>query len=154
MYCCKPCERVRTRRKYERSPRKGRYAMLNPKQLAAHKERQRRYAKTPAGRATFLLNAYRKVDRMRGRLCTITRAFLITHIFPHPCFYCGDTLEWRGCDRLDNAFGHTPNNVVPCCAACNIARSDYFSVEEMVELGRAIREIKRQRRNTIDSAAP
>ena len=38
------------------------------------------------------------------------------------CFYCGDTLVQAGFDRLDNAKGYVPENVVPCCSACNYMR--------------------------------
>ena len=54
-----------------------------------------------------------------------------------PCHYCGDNTgilkfpgtyrEYRanGIDRVDNSIGYTPDNVVPCCRMCNIAKNNY-----------------------------
>jgi hypothetical protein len=53
------------------------------------------------------------------------------------CFYCrcepmsvshrentnGDYI-YNGIDRLDNEFGYTIDNVVPCCKNCNLAKND------------------------------
>jgi hypothetical protein len=36
-----------------------------------------------------------------------------------PCFYCGETEERRGIDRIDNDKGYIPNNCVSCCKKCN-----------------------------------
>lgn len=50
-----------------------------------------------------------------------------------------------GLDRLDNAKGYEPGNVVSCCSECNIARSDNFTPEEMKVIGMAIRKVKMAR---------
>jgi hypothetical protein len=62
------------------------------------------------------------------------------------CHYCGappanrrkvgplaeKDRKWNGLDRVDNSRGYEPDNVVPCCPACNWAKCD-FSAEEFVE---------------------
>ena len=49
--------------------------------------------------------------------------WIVEHIFTEPCHYCGKTdYHELGCDRIDNALPHTPDNVVPCCAECNKKR--------------------------------
>ena len=73
--------------------------------------------------------------------------FLITQ----PCYYCGDTesnccwnkysrkknknttdkLLYNGLDRIDSNLGYTKENIVPCCAFCNLAKLDY-SEEEFI----------------------
>jgi hypothetical protein len=53
-------------------------------------------------------------------------------LFTSPCFYCGEKAEmsknrcgpYNGIDRVDNAVGYVPGNVVSCCMACNRAKSD------------------------------
>lgn len=67
-----------------------------------------------------------------------------------PCAYCGSPLPEAGVglDRLDNALGYSGDNVVPCCEVCNTARSDFFTYEEMVVLGRCIRDIRAARVST------
>lgn len=52
-----------------------------------------------------------------------------------PCVYCGSTCKnktghkiykgafyYTGIDRIDNAKGYTPKNIVPCCKVCNRAK--------------------------------
>ena len=66
-----------------------------------------------------------------------------------PCIYCEDT-EDIGLDRIDNTKGHTKDNVVPCCYACNTARGNNFSFEEMKILGKTIKEIKKCRLEKVN----
>ena len=70
----------------------------------------------------------------------------------HQCTYCdGDLpISGSGLDRLDNTGGYTIKNVVPCCAACNRIRSDYFSVEEMqVIVGSAVKRVREYRQGKV-----
>lgn len=79
------------------------------------------YRSTPEGRAKMLLDGYKYSDNLYNRgECTLTSEWIIEHIFSEPCHYCGKT-DWHelGCDRIDNALPHTPENVVPCCYDCN-----------------------------------
>lgn len=93
-----------------------------------HKEEiaeiKRQYNKTPMGRALYLLNGYRKSDKKYNRgECTLTAQWIIDNIFPKPCHWCGETgWEIMGCDRINNELPHTPDNVIPCCEACNKKR--------------------------------
>ena len=82
------------------------------------------YHQTQKGRANQLFNNYRRNDKDANRgECTLTADWIIEHIFSQPCHYCGET-DWKelGCDRIDNSLPHTPDNVVPCCAECNIKK--------------------------------
>lgn len=40
-----------------------------------------------------------------------------------PCTYCGENESYNGLDRVDSSLGYIKNNVVPCCAVCNRAKS-------------------------------
>jgi hypothetical protein len=63
-----------------------------------------------------------------------------------PCTYCGETIQPRGLDRIDNSKGHLRDNVLPCCATCNVTRSNRFSSSEMTNLiDPTIRQVKIQR---------
>lgn len=67
------------------------------------------------------------------------------NIYIQPCKYCGTTEHNIGADRIDNLKGHSKENVVPCCALCNITRADRFSVNEMMLLGETIAKIRQNR---------
>lgn len=104
----------------------------------ANKERISEYIKeyrsTPIGRATNIVNANNHKDRAKGFDISnnVDRLWVVENIFSgQKCIYCGDS-DWThlGCDRIDNAKPHTPDNVVCCCSECNEERSDKFTVEE------------------------
>lgn len=85
------------------------------------KERLKTYNKTQYGRALYLLNGYKRLDKMAGRgECTLTAKWIVDNVFGSECHYCGDA-DWHnlGCDRVDNNKPHTEDNVVPCCYKCN-----------------------------------
>lgn len=90
-----------------------------------------------------MCSAYKLRDKKRGLTSDINFEWMYKFC-KQPCFYCGDT-ERIGLDRIDNTKGHTKDNVVPCCYACNCARNDNFTHEEMKIIGKAIREVKCKR---------
>ena len=84
-------------------------------------ENDRRYARTPMGRADMLIGNYRKKDRKLGRgVGDLTPKWIVENIFNKPCAHCGKT-GWQiiGCNRLDNSKPHSKDNVEPCCKECN-----------------------------------
>lgn len=146
-YACKPCTNQR-----KRGSRKDRWGNMSPEQKTAKYARQRRYYATDGGRAAFLASAYRKIDKKKGLECDVDAEFLLEHITSKPCTYCGDTREEIGCDRIDNSKGHTKDNVVPACKTCNVSRMDNFAHEEMLVLGKTIKQIKINRTNLQEAA--
>lgn len=62
---------------------------------------------------------------------------LFRQIIARPCVYCGAEyssefgdkhgfnggVKYNGLDRVDNARGYVPDNVVPCCRACNVSKN-------------------------------
>ena len=84
-------------------------------------EYDKKYRKTPIGRASNILKTYKQSDKKHNRgECTLTAKWIVENIFPKPCIYCGEVgWEIMGCDRINNDLPHTPNNVVPCCKKCN-----------------------------------
>lgn len=65
------------------------------------------------------------------------------------CFYCKRLLvsrTWKqgtspSIDRIDNALGYIPKNILLCCVGCNQVKGHNFSYKEMVEIGKAIKRI-------------
>lgn len=88
----------------------------------ARREHIKQYRQTPMGRALYLLGDYKQKDKKykRGK-CTLTAQWIVENIFTQKCAHCGKT-DWRelGCNRLNNSLPHTPDNVEPCCAECNM----------------------------------
>lgn len=92
-----------------------------------YKEYNKQYLQTPMGRALNLLRAYNQADKKYNRgKGNLTAKWIVENIFSQPCHYnCGES-DWKkmGCDRIDNSKPHTMDNVVPCCAECNIKRGN------------------------------
>lgn len=63
------------------------------------------------------------------------------------CHYCNEYIDWKPyksnegykLDRKDNNLGYTKENCVVCCARCNKAKSDHFTYEQWLEIGKLIR---------------
>ncbi len=65
------------------------------------------------------------------------------------CHYCGFDVCWKdygrapyNLDRKDNTKDYSKDNCVVCCFDCNATKGARFSYEEMIILGKAIREIR------------
>lgn len=82
--------------------------------------------------AVIAQTAWRNGARVRGLAWELTLED-VARIMRSPCHYCGAsdsnevrkrglTFRHNGCDRVDNARGYHPDNVVPCCAVCNRAK--------------------------------
>lgn len=109
------------KREYYKEYQRKRYEANKEFILEQHKQ----YNKTQMGRASYLLNDYRRMDRERGfgDVIDFDAKWIVDNIFTKPCIYCGET-DWRklGCDRIYNSKPHTKDNVVPCCLKCNAER--------------------------------
>lgn len=106
-----------------------------------NKESERR------SKASKMISSYKCSDKKNKfeQVCDIDVDWMLENIVNKPCIYCGDTHR-IGCDRIDNDKGHTKDNVVPCCYDCNCARNNNFTYEEMLILGKTIKQIKENRR--------
>ena len=79
------------------------------------------------------------------------------------CHYCDSEIVWvlhpcdrpkkgygYNLDRKDNTKGYSVENCVVCCRRCNWSRSDTFSYEEWVEIGKTIKKFREDKcRQTI-----
>jgi hypothetical protein len=106
------------------------------------KESLEKYRRTPYGMfQTGVRNA-----KARGLTWTISPEQFAA-LREKSCYYCGGSLPPAsgGLDRIDNARGYEPDNVLPCCTDCNRHRLHTWTVEEMkaaVEAVMAIRSSK------------
>lgn len=139
-YECRECHRAR---KLGRDRRKERWSNMTDEQREKATERNKKYVKTPKGRAIMLRKAYSRIDE-----CDFTTDELM-EILANPCVHCGTVDYPRGLDRIDNNLGHVKGNVAPSCAACNFARGNRFSFEEMKEIGRTIRKVLSDRLSNL-----
>ena len=113
------------------------------------REKSAKYRSTLKGKSITRIIAHRTYDRKHGFINTIGISFYLTNIVNRPCAYCGET-ENIGCDRIDNNLGHTEQNVIPCCGMCNVIRSNFFSYNEMILVGKFIRsEVLSKRKEKI-----
>lgn len=100
-------------------------------------------------KASKMISSYKHKDKINNvSVCDIDIDWMIENIMTKPCYYCGDTHR-IGCDRIDNSKGHTKDNVIPCCYDCNCARNNNFSVEEMKVIGKAIKQVKENRKHIV-----
>ncbi len=136
-YECRSCH---SQRRAGRDRRRDRWSNFTPEQRLLARERNKRYSKTPKGRAIYLRKAYERVDS-----CDLSTEEIMD-LVSQPCFHCGTTDENRGLDRIDNSLPHIRGNVVPSCAPCNFARGDRFTFEEMKIISSAIRQVMRDRK--------
>lgn len=141
------CNTIKTR--YYKHPELGPEYWLfgRRKNRGSKKAKDKDEVASVRAKASKMISSYRNKDIANGtEVCDISIEWMIDNILSKPCVYCGDTKR-VGCDRIDNNVGHIKSNVVPCCIECNTARNNYFTYEEMRELGKAIAKIKNERKN-------
>lgn len=98
--------------------------------------------KDPTQRYKFILRDSKASDRKRGFVSNLTQEFILL-LIQQPCHYCGDVTLQRSLDRIDNALGHTMNNVVSSCIRCNYIRRD-MPYEAFVSMRDALRFAREQ----------
>jgi len=145
MYACKECERVRTKIKPKRENR-----VYTSEQKARIKITRLKYYKT-LEISFHRVMSYKAIDKKKGFDFDLTIAWYKENIEGNSCYYCDDAESGIGCDRIDNSQGHTKLNVVPCCKLCNITRMNNFTHDEMIILGRTIKQIKKGRIQDADA---
>jgi len=115
------------------------------------KERQRSAVAFSGGESAFrrLYRGYKRNARNKNRAFSISKEEF-RKLTKLPCYYCGaeptNTLTeaslngsytYNGLDRVDTNAGYTPDNVVPCCKHCNVAKRA-MTQEEFAEWSRRL----------------
>lgn len=74
-----------------------------------------------------------------------------SRIISKQCHYCGNDLPQIGVgiDRKTNTIGYVQDNCVPCCGRCNYVKGWQFTYEEMLLLSPVIKQIDRNRSQTL-----
>lgn len=135
-FYCKSC------RSKTRGNEWQKYYKNDPEALENLRIRQRNYTNnTLSGKAITLLKAYKTSDRNKNRFFDLPKKWFIENILEKTCYYCGSSNQ-IGADRINNSKGHSMDNVLPCCSVCNSVRSDIFTVEEMIKIGKTIKELR------------
>lgn len=88
--------------------------------------------------AKYIVRSTIHHDKIKGRDNDITLEFAKASLL-RKCVYCG--LPSQNLDRVDNSIGHLESNCVPCCRLCNFTRADRFSYEEMLIIGKTVRQV-------------
>ena len=89
-------------------------ARKDPVMLEKIRASGRRTMKKPNGRYTSI----RRKALERGYSFNLTKDEFMT-FWNQDCYYCGDTINGIGIDRVDNKKGYLLSNCVPCCGDCN-----------------------------------
>lgn len=78
-----------------------------------------------------MFNRARSAAKSRGLEWTVTVA-QFEELRKNPCYYCGGELPeaGHGLDRVENCVGYVIENVVPCCASCNVKKGADWTTEE------------------------
>jgi len=106
----------------------------------------------------WLYSSLKCNSKQRKCTCELTFDQFLEFTKISKCCYCGDDIEWYehsiknkkhspqryNLDRKDNNKGYTVDNCVVCCKLCNKIKSNIFSYEEMIEVGKILsRRIKK-----------
>ena len=137
---CRKCERVypetvdfyRWYKYREHTPSDGYFRRTKGRWdticFGCHRKRKKRHARGLKARG----NAIKGRAVSRGIEWGFDDREDLRKFYDTPCHYCGGEVEQRlGLDRVDNAKGYIPGNVVQCCLACTRAKSTH-SVDEWV----------------------
>ncbi len=113
------------RRRYRRIWRKKNILhirLYNKIWKKAHPENSREYYRQYHKKYAQTLNGkyigYKKSARIRKFEFNLTKNQFAS-FWQKPCYYCGNSIETIGLDRVRNNEGYTMSNVVSCCDKCN-----------------------------------
>jgi len=86
------------------------------------------------------------ITKARGKGWELTRGEY-EELANRPCHYCGFPINETGIglDRISDTQVYRADTVLPACAECNRIRSDKYSVEEMLVIGKTLAQLKQQR---------
>ena len=106
----------------------------------------------------YIYNHLKYISKRRKIECQLTYEDFLEFTNIKKCTYCNELVNWKthtfnknnkksgyNLDRIDNNLGYIKSNCCVCCPMCNSIKSNKFSYEEMLELGKIVSNIKRKR---------
>lgn len=122
-----------------------------------HKKKMREYSKnheqSMAGRHRRMLNRAKKLAArsIKGRPMSVSehqKKIYYKDGRLRKCHYCRAQLNKSGScvDRRNNRIGYTVRNTVPCCRGCNSWRQDVYTVQQMLDHFKPMRNAANKRR--------
>ncbi len=90
------------------------------------------YKQSPRGR----FSKYKEKAKERGLAFSLTLEEFKS-FWNSLCYYCGNSINGIGLDRINSSRGYFIDNVVPCCLMCNRMKSD-FDYQTFLDHVRAI----------------
>jgi hypothetical protein len=91
---------------------------INYKKIIAKRNKDKhQYHKQPKGKYMI----YKNGALRRNHEFTLT-VEEFTEFWQKGCYYCGTIIETIGLDRKDNSKGYNIDNVLACCATCNMMK--------------------------------
>lgn len=122
------------------SKRIGHWRKANPDKVLI-KDRRRA---SSAGRRWSRFKRYCRISKITLQLSVDSWLDIIEN---QGCTYCGSTLPkfGVGLDRKNPKGPYSRQNVTPCCMLCNATKSNRFSFEEFLLVGKQIKKILRKR---------
>lgn len=119
------------------------------RRLCCERGSTNRYAEPGDQAANFVYGNYQADARKKGREWTLTRDDF-DRLTAADCRYCGTPpsnrlrdkngpgmFVYNGLDRIDSTGGYTCDNVTPCCAVCNRAKTD-LPLDEFIAWARRV----------------
>ena len=149
-------KRQKSARRYY-SLNKKRYAENRKKYFEKNKDYYRQYRReyrwnNPVGIYSVVMGGAKR----RNLLVEITKEQFVSWYVgaEKTCFYCHRTTEQVDerndyfakrskrltVDRLNNDTGYSIDNIVLCCYRCNMIKGDFFTKDEMLEIGKIIQK--------------
>lgn len=149
-YPCSVCKYDKTTRLKMSNSMKGR--VISPehrKKISNSKLGKPSHSKRPY---EWAYNNISYVSKHRGIKNELTYEQFLTFTSVNKCHYCGRILNWYkhkkngqsvayNLDRKDNISSYSINNCVACCSCCNKIKSNIFTYDEMVKIGKTVNEV-------------
>jgi hypothetical protein len=101
-------------------------------------------------------NNLQSASKYRNLKCILSYEDFLKFVNITNCHYCDQPIDWHkhrkigqstayNIDRKNNNIGYVYDNCVVCCQRCNKVKSNEFNYEEMIKIGKVIKEIDKDK---------
>ena len=134
---CKECRKIEKEEYQSRDyviEKNKKYYLDNKETI---RERTNKHRKTLNGQ----FHEYKKSAKKRGIQFELTQTEC-EPFFNSSCYFCNDSYDGLGMDRLNNTIGYKLNNIVPCCYRCNIMKHTSTEDEFIKQIEKILNNLK------------